>query len=254
MDTLFSSADMALGYAKSRPAVHPHVMSRIMSHLNIQTPVHRALDVGCGAGLSTRVLEGIAQQCYGIDPVEAMVKSAPQVAPHASFAVAAAEFLPFSASSIHLITAAGSLNYTNLDLFFPEAIRVLAPGCMLVVYDFSQGRSFKNEDTLDIWFNEFRQRYPAPPNGALALNPDKLQLLDSGFQTEGSELFQVGLTMAKQAYVDYMMTETNVAYAIANGATLDQVTTWCNASLEPVFAGNAQEVLFNGYIVYLQKP
>ena len=254
MDTLFSSADMAQGYAKSRPAVHPHVMSRIVSHLNIQTPVHRALDVGCGAGLSTRVLEGIAQQCYGIDPVEAMVKSAPQVAPHASFAVAAAEVLPFSSSSIHLITAAGSLNYANLDLFVPEAIRVLAPGCMLVVYDFSQGKSFRNSDVLLTWFNEFRQRYPAPPNGALTLNPDLIQSLDSGFQTEGDELFQVGLTLSKEAYVDYMMTETNVAYAIANGASLDQVTTWCNASLEPVFAGSAQEVLFNGYIVYLQKP
>lgn len=254
MDTLFSSADMALGYAKSRPAVHPHVMSRIVSHLNIQTAVHRALDVGCGAGLSTRVLEGIAQQCYGIDPVEAMVKSAPQVAPHASFAVAAAELLPFPSSSINLITAAGSLNYTNLDLFFPEAIRVLAPHSMLVVNDFSQGKSFRSSDVLLTWFNEFRLRYPAPPSGALALNPDVLQSLDSGFQTEGHELFQVGLTLSKQAYLDYMMTETNVAYAIANGATLDQITAWCNASLEPVFAGNAQEVLFNGYIVYLQKP
>ena len=55
-----------------------------------------------------------------------------------------AEAIPLRDRSVDLITAAGSLNYANLDLFFPEAARVLLPHGVLVVYDFSPGRSFRD--------------------------------------------------------------------------------------------------------------
>jgi hypothetical protein len=44
---------MAAGYAFSRPAVQPHIISRIREDLRLEGPVGRALDIGCGAGLST---------------------------------------------------------------------------------------------------------------------------------------------------------------------------------------------------------
>ena len=245
---------MAAGYAEARPAVHPHVISRVMSHLQIKVPVNRALDVGCGAGLSTRELVAVAQRSFGIDPVGAMVQQAGIVAPNAFCAVGVAEFLPFASDSMNLITAAGSLNYADLTRFFPEALLVLEPGGVLVVYDFSQGRSFRNGPSLSVWFDQFKTRYPSPTNSGRSLDPATLEAEAIAFHSLGSEQFQVGLMMDQRRYVDYIMTETNVANAIRSGATSESINKWCRTSLDAVFSGEQKEVLFNGYIAYLQKP
>jgi SAM-dependent methyltransferase len=164
---------MAAGYALSRPAVHPLVIERIYQHLRPGTdklqPARqqcsgglrfaRALDVGCGSGRSTQPLDRLAVQTFGIDVAEAMLAWASSVAPHAHFAAARAEALPISSASIGLITAAGSLNYAGLDLFFPEAARVLEPEGALVIYDFSPGRAFPDSASLDEWFSAFRHGY-----------------------------------------------------------------------------------------------
>ena len=243
---------MAAGYAQARPAVHPHVIARLRSHLQINVPVKRALDVGCGSGLSTRELAMVAERSYGIDPVWAMLQQAGIVAPSACFVVGIAEALPFASSSMNLITAAGSLNYADLTCFFPEALRVLEPGGVLVVYDFSQGRSFRNDPSLNVWFDEFRLRYPSPPNSGRPLDPEILAAEATEFRSVGSEQFQVGLLMDQLRYVDYIMTETNVANAIQSGAASESIQDWCRTSLDYVFAGEPKEVLFNGYIAYLQ--
>src|SRR6478752_3918231 len=134
---------MAAGYATSRPPVHPRVIERVYRELGRTTPFQRALDVGCGAGVSTRALTGFAQRCIGLEPAEAMLKWAAPLAPSAHFAVGTAEALPIGDRTVDLISAAGSLNYADLDLFFPEASRVLMPHGVLLVYDFTPGRSFR---------------------------------------------------------------------------------------------------------------
>ncbi len=245
---------MAAGYAQARPAVHPHIISRVMSHLRIKVPVKRALDVGCGSGLSTKELAVIAQRSYGIDPVAAMVQQAGMVVPKASFVVGIAEALPFASASMNLITAAGSLNYADLTRFFPEALRVFEPGGVLVVYDFLQGRSFRNGPSLSVWFDQFKTRYPSPNNSGRSLDPATLEAEATEFHSLGSEAFQVGLMMDQRRYVDYIMTETNVANAINRGATSESINDWCRTSLDAVFASEQKEVLFNGYIAYLKKP
>ena len=68
MDNLFDSPDMAAGYARARPALHPRIIGLAGKYLQ-PLPVENALDVGCGAGLSTRALESIARHCHGIDPL-----------------------------------------------------------------------------------------------------------------------------------------------------------------------------------------
>jgi hypothetical protein len=43
----------------------------------------------------------------------------------------------------------------------------------------------------------------------------------------------------------------NVAYAVTNGAPLEEIRAWCQDTLAPVFGGRNREVLFRGYIAYL---
>ena len=249
---------MAAGYAHSRPAVHPVVIERIYQHLRLGADqlrparkIARALDVGCGSGRSTQPLDRLATKTFGIDVAEAMLAWAASVAPHAHFAAARAEALPIRSASLGLITAAGSLNYARLDRFFPEAARVLEPGGALVIYDFSPGRAFPDAASLDEWFSAFMRRYPPPSDEALPLSPQRLAQLTRLFDVQSHEDFEIALTLSPAFYLDYVLTETNVAHAAGNGEPLEEIRGWCQETLAPVFEGRSREVLFRGYIAYL---
>jgi SAM-dependent methyltransferase len=249
MGSLFGSAAMAAGYARSRPPVHEKIIGRVKARIG---RARRALDVGCGAGVSTRPLSDIAEQCFGVEPVEAMLAAAAEIAPGAHFAVARGEALPFAAGSMDLITAAGSLNFVDdLARVFRELERVLAPGGVLVVYDFSHGRSFRDSPQLDEWCDEFYRLWPTPPGSAIELNPDILASMETGFRLEDRIHFEIGLAVAPDFYVDYAMTETNVSHAVRCGADEAAIRGWCERTVHPLFAGDAREVLFRGYIAYL---
>lgn len=248
---LFASASMAQGYAKARPRIHPWVIERVRERLGLAGTARRAVDVGCGAGLSTAPLAGIARLAVGIEPAVAMLPWAGTVAPGARFAAGRAEALPLRSGSIDLITAAGSLNYADLDRFFPEARRVLAPGGTLAVYDFGQGRSFRASPALAEWFAAFSERYPLPAGSARALDPAILASLDSGFSVEDQLEFELALPFAAGTYLDYAMSEANVAAAVGRGDDEPAVREWCARTLGPVFGGGSHEVVFTGYVAFL---
>ncbi len=244
---------MAAGYATARPPVHARVIERAHRALGRPAPFRRALDVGCGAGLSTRALDGFAEHSIGMEPAEPMLKWHSTLAPGADFLVGRAEALPVQAGCVDLITAAGALNYTNLDLFFPEALRTLTPDGTLLVYDFSPGRSFRGNDRLDDWFTAFATRYPWPHNEARELNPRILESLDSGCRLGQHECFEIGLTLSPGFYLEYMLTETNVASAMRDGGSYDEIRQWCSETLAPVWDGREHEVLFRGYFACMSR-
>ncbi len=85
MSNPFGTDEMAAGYATSRPPVHPRVIEQVYQELGRTEPFQRALDVGCGAGVSTRALIGFARNCIGLEPAETMLKWAAALAPSADF-------------------------------------------------------------------------------------------------------------------------------------------------------------------------
>jgi ubiquinone/menaquinone biosynthesis C-methylase UbiE len=151
MSNLFGG--LAAGYATARPPVHSRIVERLHRYLRRSPPTECALDVGCGAGLSTRALARIAPRRIGVEPSEPMLRWARKVDPGAEFVVAVGESLPFPDALVDLITAAGSLNYVHdPDRFFAEAARVLRPGGFLAIYDFSQGTRATESDKLETGF------------------------------------------------------------------------------------------------------
>lgn len=244
---------MAQGYARSRPPIHSWVIERVSERLAPSVPLRRALDVGCGAGLSTAPLVRLARERLGIEPAVAMLRQGAAVAPGARFAVAQAERLPLAAGTIDVITAAGSLNYVDLGRFFPEARRVLAPGGSLVVYDFGQGRAFSGGGALARWFSEFEARHPLPPHAARELSPSILASLESGFLLADSLEFELALPFTAERYLDYVMSEANVPHAIATGADSEAgLRASCAATLPDVFERGERSVLFAGYLAILR--
>lgn len=237
MPSLFSSDAMAEGYARDRPAVHPWVIAQVRDRM--RNPAKRALDVGCGSGLSTAALHKTADHCVGVEPAEAMLAWTNQVAPNADFAVGRAEQLPFSTGAFDLITAAGSLNYCELAPALREIIRVMTSDGALVIYDFSQGKDFADSPALDEWHTEFKRRYPAPESGP------KLEA--------GGALFSMSLPFTAERYLRYAMTETNVSNAISRGIPAGEISDWCAAELDKAFGNQTRQVVFKGYIAIKSK-
>ena len=62
MKSVYDSERLAAGYAFDRPPVHEQILrsARLTRHAD------RALDVGCGAGLSTAALAPLARQAVGL--------------------------------------------------------------------------------------------------------------------------------------------------------------------------------------------
>lgn len=251
MSNPFSDDVMAAGYAAARPAVHPRVIAILRSWLG-QHRLTRAADVGCGAGLSTRPLLGLADVCVGFDPSEAMVRAARRVTPGATFVAAGAERMPLRAGTVDLLVAAGSLNYTaSLADVWPEARRVLTRRGCFVVYDFSPGRAATAGPALAGWYSSFVSRYPYPLSQARPLSPGILDTLAQGFEVARAESFDIALPMTANAYRAYMLTETNVQAATRGGTALDEIDAWCADTLAPVFAGETRDVRFTGYLAQL---
>jgi SAM-dependent methyltransferase len=233
---------MAAGYAQFRPPVHRKILERALAP---RPTARRALDMGCGAGLSTQALASFADAVFGMEPVAAMLPN------QSNFFAGTAEAIPIAGASIDLITAAGSLNYADLNLFFPEASRILRDDGLLVVYDFEPGRSFRSSRTLDDWFRAFIERYPWPPHEARELNPEILRELAAGFRLQSNERFEIAIALDREFYLEYMMTETNVAFAQRRGIARQEIRSWCARTLDEFWQEGAREILFRGYFACL---
>lgn len=231
---LFEGPAMAAGYAAARPAVHPQVMARIAACLGWSAPFDRALDVGCGAGPSTRAMQPWAASVVGLDPVPAMADAASSVNADARFLVGSAEELPIASGAVDTICAAGSLNFVDLTRFAAEAARVLTVDGVIAVYDFATGSRSADVPELGPVYEEFATRWPRPTGGRRVINP---AVLASGpFRIAADDEFVVTIEMSADAYVDYLMTETNVAAAIAMGEDRDAIRNWISATFAPAFA------------------
>jgi ubiquinone/menaquinone biosynthesis C-methylase UbiE len=180
MTSVYDSQRLAMAYAFDRPSAH----GQFLQSARLARRANRALDLGCGAGLSTAALMPWARQVIGLEPVSAMLEHRQKTAPQASFVTGQAERVPFASASFDLVAAAGSLNYTDLPSAFGEVARVLTPDGKFLLYDFSPGRRSAGDEDLASWFDSFEQRFPWPPGWQafdvreLSLSTYGLRLLD----------------------------------------------------------------------------
>ena len=232
---LFDGAEMATGYAAARPPVHEPVMTRAAVALGWTGPVGRVLDVGCGAGASTRAASRWATTIFGVDPGPAMVAAARNTVPGARFVVSRAEAMPIASASMAAIVAAGSLNFVALAHVRAEAARVLASGGVIVAYDFATGARSSANVAVERGFAEFSTRWPRPVGGRLHI--DQAVLGAAGFDVRLHDEFVVAIEMNLEAYVDYLMTETNVSAAVARVKDRISIRAWTTAVFAPAFVG-----------------
>jgi ubiquinone/menaquinone biosynthesis C-methylase UbiE len=213
MTSVYDSERLAAAYAFDRPSVH----GEFVRSAGLSRPAGRALDVGCGAGLSTAALVPLARQVVGVEPVPAMLAHRRTVAPQARFVIAAAERLPFPGASFDLVAAAGSLNYADLPSAFAEVARVLTSDGTFLLYDVSPARRSVSGGDQDCWSASFEQRFPWPP-GWQAFDVRELPLGGYGLRLLQYTDVETRLPVTFDAYLRYMLSETNVEHAIVREA------------------------------------
>jgi SAM-dependent methyltransferase len=247
--SVYDSERLAAAYACDRPPVHEH----ILRSARLARRAERALDVGCGAGLSTAALAPLARRVIGLEPIAAMLAHRRAIAPQAGFIIGRAERLPFAAASFDLVTAAGSLNYADFPSALAEIARVLTPDGTFLLYDFSTGGRSVTGDELERWFASFERRFPWPP-GWQPLDVRELALADYGLELLDFTAVEPRLPMDLDAYLRYMLSETNVEDSIASGAcSQEEARDWCLTTLEPVFADGPLTVVIPGHVATLAR-
>ena len=249
----FSPKSAARRYTKGRPYFHPQAIARIGSFLSLEEPLARALDVGCGTGLSTIALKAMARRIIGVDASREMVALAAREI-GVEYCVARAEELPFKEGEFDLITLSSAFHWLDRDKFLKEARRILRPASWLIVYDnFFQGQMAENQE-FQVWYKEhYLSKYPPPPRSRVAFTEEDSE--QAGFHLLGRELSQYSRSFSVEALVDYFVTQSNVIAAVEYGEEeIEDARRWLTESNAPLF-GDMKEAsfLFQGPIWYLKK-
>ncbi|MEV4562240.1 methyltransferase domain-containing protein [Nonomuraea sp. NPDC049419] len=250
MTSIYDSERLAASYAFDRPPVHQQILKSVL----LERPAGRALDIGCGAGVSTAALAPLAEYVIGLEPVPAMLMHRRSVAPSARFVIGTAEGLPFAAASFDLVAAAGSLNYTDqLSSALAEVARVLTPDGIFLLYDFSQGRYSLTGDALATWFKSFQQRFPSS-SGWRPLVVQELRLEGTGLRLLDYTDVEIPIPMTLDDYLRYVLGEANVDSAIRRGDdSAEHARDWCHRTLAEVFRSGEMTVVFRGYLATLAR-
>jgi SAM-dependent methyltransferase len=244
----FSPKTAAGRYAAGRIYFHPLVVGRIRELLSLEEPVARALDVGCGTGLSTVALKEITREVVGVDAAPEMLAHAPREA-SVVYLCAVAERLPFDAARFDLITMSQVFHWVDARRFFAEARRVLRAEGWLVVYDNYMTGRMRGRDEFEAWFREvYLRRYPSPPRGRLAFDEEETRR--EGFELFAHERYASAYEFSVASLVDFLSTQSNVIAAVeGRGEEIGAAREWLTQGVRPLFGEAARaEFLFDAPI------
>lgn len=251
--TLFEHDRVAKGYASARPYLHPEVLARLAAIVRFERRPKRALDVGCGTGMSSRALLGLAGEVVGTDTSLPMLRHA-QRTPRIRYAAAAAEALPFKSGAFDLVVACGSIDWVDRSCFLPRAADLLAAGGWLVALDFGDAGRSPEVAGLERWYRDaFERRYPRPPASDPVIGA--AEAARAGFEAPSWSDFASSWAFTARQYAEFLTTESNVIAAIEYGDVApSEVRVWLESELRPLFGEGPRRVAFSGYIQALRKP
>lgn len=247
----FSPKSAAARYSKGRPRFHPLIIGHIKASLSITEPIPRALDVGCGTGLSTGALKEIALKVFGLDAAHEMIALAARER-GVEYVVASAEALPFDDAEFDLMTLSQAFHWLDRDRFLREANRTLRVHGWLLVYD----NYFKITDDArfqDWHREEYLKRYPDPPRPKITFTTENT--IPYGFHLYKAELLDNTINFSLAGLIDYLVSQSNIIAAVESGREpIESVRSWLRKSLAPLFGDDPEKpFLFKAPIWQLEK-
>ena len=249
---LFQHDRVAAGYATARPYLHPEILALARDVMRPAARVHRALDVGCGTGLSSTALLDLAQEVVGIDAAIDMLRHARR-AHGICYVTSDAEAPPFRAGTFDLVVACGSIDWVDRSRFLPRASELLSRGGWLVSLDFGDTGRSSEVRGLARWYDEvFQERYPRPPARDPMITAG--EAARHAFDAPVHRDFASVAALTARQYAAFLMTESNVIAAVEYGHEAeDRVRAWLESQLLPLFGDETRPVAFGGYVQALRR-
>ena len=250
----FNSKRIAEGYAK-RPWLHKSVMDNLRKDLNLSDTFRfrNGLDVGCGAGLSTKALHLICDKVTGTDIAEAMVTACKDLYDDTfSFYTAKAEETLVPDEKYDIVTAAGCINWVDEEKFMENMTTVTSTNAIIVIYDFGITDRMKDNNDYTAWYREeYLRKFPKPPRKE---NKWTQQDLKNGFTMEKQTEYDMEYVFSLDEFIDFMMIQSNVNSKIETGDVSEtKARQWMKESLEPIFEDEKKTLIFSGYSWYIRK-
>lgn len=249
---LFQHERVAMGYASARPYLHPEAFACVRQMVRPAERFRRALDVGCGTGLSSFALLDLADGVVGIDASLDMLRHARR-ADGVRYVASGAEALPFREGRFDLVVACGSMDWVDRPRFMPRAAELLETGGWLVSLDFGDtGRSAEVPD-LAGWYDEvFLRAYPRPSASDPMITAE--EALRHGFAGPVFRDFASACSFTASQYAAFLMTESSVIAAVEYAEkTGPEVGAWLEGELAPLFGPGPRRVAFGGYIQAMRR-
>ncbi|MDD2973254.1 MAG: class I SAM-dependent methyltransferase [Lachnospiraceae bacterium] len=250
----FDEKRIAEGYAKDRPYLHGQVIE-LLGKEQVTQHFQRGLDVGCGAGLSTKALKSICDKVTGTDISMEMVKAAQSIYDDSAyeFLQSRAEQIIAPADTFDIVTASGMINWVDRAAFL-DALKVMmrAQG-VLLIYDFWISDQMRGCDAYTDWYNrEYLIQFPKPPRREEIWGDE--DIAPYGFGMEKQITFQITCDFSLEAFIRFMMIQSNVNVQITEGKkTQEDIYRWFEETLAPVFGDREQTLVFQGYAWFLRK-
>ncbi|MBE5876241.1 MAG: class I SAM-dependent methyltransferase [Lachnospiraceae bacterium] len=249
----FDFERIALGYAKDRPWLHPQVIERLRKDLQIEDNFHNGLDVGCGAGLSTKALMLICDKVTGTDISEEMIKVCKVLYPESeyTFTQSPAEAAIAEENTFDIVTAAGVINWVDEDKFLHNLRRIMYDKGLLCIYDFGISDRMENNEAYTKWYQEdYLQTFPKPPRKEYTWTNDNLI---EGFGIVQQVQYQLTHEFDKDSFIRFMMIQSNVNAQIDAGQkSVEKVKRWFEETLQDIWVEERHTLIFNGYSWYIE--
>ena len=146
------------------------------------------LDIGCGAGHSTALIDAVGASVVGVDASQGMVDYANTTFDGINFQVGGLEEIGFGDDEFDVVFAANSVQYAaDLATALGELRRVCKPGGSIVAGLFGPPEAVSYKPVLDA----LGQFMPKPPPGGKPGGPFRLSapgVLEDGFVSAGIEV------------------------------------------------------------------
>jgi len=244
----------AEGWA-SHETHHAPLFQAMMEATDIGSGTH-VLDIGCGAGHSSALIQEAGATVVGVDAAQGMVDYANAAFDGVDFQVGGLEELAFEDDEFDVVFAANSVQYAaDLGTALRELARVCRPGGSIVAGLFGPPEAVSYKPVLDA-LGQFMP--PSPPGGKPG-GPFRLSApgaLEAGFAAAGIDVSRSGDVNCPFEYEswDEFWRGTRAAgptqMAIGR-AGLDAVEAATRAAVEPLTGENGNVTFDSNRFIYV---